>query len=82
MPYYGSHTHPIEIVIDNYLPMKNDNYVVPVPGNSTIGMFLLEKALAKLMGSYQQLRNKSGKEIFEIVVGIPVVIDSLGINDD
>lgn len=82
LPYYGSHTHPIEIVIDNYLPMNGGSYVVPVPGNSTIGMLLLEKALAKLLGSYQQLRNKSGKEIFEIVVGIPVVIDSLGINDD
>lgn len=82
LPYYGSHSHPIEIVIDNYLPTFNNNYVASLPHHSTVGMLFLEKALAKLLGSYQSLHMKSCKEIFEIVVGIPIVLENLGINDD
>lgn len=74
LPYYGSQSHPIEIVIDNYLPTFNNSYVVPIPPHSTVGMLFLEKALAKLLGSYQVLRSKSGREIFEMVVGIPIVL--------
>jgi hypothetical protein len=41
LPYYGSQSHPIEIIIDNYLPTFNGSYVVPIPNRSTVGMLFL-----------------------------------------
>jgi hypothetical protein len=37
-------------------------------------MVLLEKALAKVLGSYEKARSLPMKEIFEILIGLPVVM--------
>lgn len=51
-------------------------------GFATVGMVLLEKALAKLLGSYDKLKNKTGRQIFEIITGIPLVYENVGAQNE
>ena len=53
MPLWGSHDEPHEIVVDDNIPMKNDyDYFFNLPPNCNVATILLEKALAKVLGSY------------------------------
>ena len=41
----------------------------------------IEKALAKFFGSYEALRSQGLKEIFQIIVGLPIMIENIGTKD-
>lgn len=55
----------MEIVIDDDIPMREENeYYCPLPQGNNVAMILLEKALAKVTGSYEKARSLPIKDIF------------------
>lgn len=77
LPIFGCHSDPLEVVIDSQLPMatrgNKEEYLFAIPPKSKVGGLLLEKALAKVLGSYEKYYEHTPKDIFEMTVGIPVL---------
>lgn len=57
LPLWGSQDEPYEIVIDDQIPMKNQkDYYFNLMPNCSVATVLLEKTLAKVLGSYEKIR--------------------------
>lgn len=66
-----SGTH-LEILLDDYFPCnKKSELLFSMPENFELWFLLLEKAFAKLYGSYAQIRNVSVSEALETMTGMP-----------
>lgn len=67
LPLFGSYDAPVEIVVDSCIPMRGKSgcdYFFPLPSQITVGMALLEKVLAKVYESYENMQSKSLRELF------------------
>jgi len=65
LPLWGSQDEPFEIVIDDQIPMKSEKeYSFNLMPNCNVATVLLEKTLAKVLGSYEKVRSQSVIELF------------------
>ena len=56
--YEGQPPHPVQVVVDNKMPMKNGKLVTAqLPKSKVIWALLVEKAAAKLRGNYDLLES-------------------------
>ena len=63
---------PLEILIDDYIPCLKDNQpLFSKPNSSEIWFLLLEKAFAKLYGSYDHIKQVGITEALEVMTGMP-----------
>lgn len=63
----------IEILVDDYFPCKGANGPLYArPGENEMWFMLIEKAFAKLYGSYKELERLSIMECLEILTGMPL----------
>jgi hypothetical protein len=49
--------------------------------NCNVATVLLEKTLAKVLGSYEKVRSQSVMELFETIVGLPLCTEQVGNKD-
>jgi len=75
---------PVEIVLDDYFPCNDSkNLLYSRPLTNELWFLLLEKAFAKLYGSYNEIRNVYISEALELMTGMPSYQHNLReINED
>ena len=67
-----------DIVVDDYIPCYNSGRPIFSRGSDeSVWMLILEKAFAKLYGSYKNLEGGSPSEAFRDLTGCPVSVFSL-----
>ena len=67
-----------EIIVDDTFPCQNNNEnLIIKPDNQELWPLVLEKAMAKLYGSYNNIHNLGVDEILETICGMPTYLFNL-----
>lgn len=59
------------VAVDNYIPIVKENLSYSSSKKAEIWMCILEKAWAKLIGSYERAKALSPEDALEEILGIP-----------
>lgn len=63
---------PVQVIIDSFIPCFNGAPAFSSSAKNDLWLLILEKAWAKLHGSYERIRNGSVQEILRDLTGAPV----------